>query len=110
MQTCFICLDDVSKQEIIFEWFGKWHYLQLCSCVIDAHNTCFQKWYMCNGKCPYCKTKIYIRYLYYWQSYGKPIFYYGFHFILTFWTFYAVYKGIFDIHSYDLYYEPISFS
>jgi prepilin signal peptidase PulO-like enzyme (type II secretory pathway) len=110
MQTCFICLDDVSTQTTIFEWCGQWQYLQKCSCVFYAHNRCFQKWYLHSGKCPYCKNEIYIRYFYYWQYYGIPISYYGLHIILTLWTLYSVYKAIFDIHVYDLYYEPNEFS
>lgn len=107
--TCFICLEDVSNQEIIFEWCGKWKYLQMCSCNFHAHNPCFQKWYLFNGKCPYCKTEIYIWYLYFWQNYGKRFCYYTFHSIMTIWLLYTVYTLFFDINSYNLDYEPIGF-
>jgi hypothetical protein len=102
-KTCFICLEDVSKKEIIFEWFGQWRYLQTCSCQFYAHNACFQKWYMCNGKCPYCKNEMYIRDLRYWQRYGKPICNRLFHFGMTLWAIYIIYKTVYDFDSYTLY-------
>lgn len=99
-ETCIICLDDVSKKEKVFDWFGKWNYLQTCNCQYHVHDTCFQKWYMYSEKCPYCKNPMYIRTLYYWQRYGKSICYYGFHISMSLWGMYMVYNVIYD---YDFY-------
>ena len=101
--TCIICLENVSNQENIFERIGQWNYLQTCSCQFHVHNTCFQQWYMCSGKCPYGKEKMYIRELYYWQYYGKPSVYDRFHFAITIWTFYILYKTLYDFDSYVSY-------